>query len=64
MSEEKEIKKQEKCPHDKLELLGTERTERGENKYYRCLRCGNVLILSNDWHLYEVPGVKEEKRES
>jgi ribosomal protein S26 len=46
-----------KCPHSKVELLGEQKGERGANKYYKCLKCGNVLVLSEDGVLYEVPGV-------
>lgn len=49
------------CSHKKLELLGTQKGEKSVNKYYRCLDCGNVLVLSEDGVLYEIPGVKEEK---
>lgn len=29
--------------------------EKGVNRYYRCLKCGSVLILSEEGILYEVP---------
>ena len=46
----------EKCSHSEVELLGTEKAERGVNRYYRCSKCGNVLVLSEDEGvLYEVP---------
>ncbi len=42
------------CSHGEVELLGEQRGERGVNRYYRCLKCGSVLILSEDGILYEV----------
>jgi len=51
-----------KCKHEKVEFLGTERSDRGVNKYFRCLECGSVLVLSEDGVLYEVPGVKEKEK--
>lgn len=45
----------EKCPHEKIEFLGDEKGETGVNKYFRCLKCGNVLILSEEKVLYEIP---------
>ena len=48
------------CSHDEVELLGEQKGERGSNRYYRRLKCGNVLILSEEGTLYEVQ--KEEKR--
>jgi hypothetical protein len=50
--------KEGKCAHDKLEYLGDQKGERGVNRYYRCTRCGNVLILSEDGTWYEVPASK------
>lgn len=49
----------EECPHEKIELLGEEKGERGVNRYYRCLKCRNVLILSEEGTLYEVPRTQE-----
>lgn len=46
------------CSHDKIELIGEQKGEKGVNKYYKCLKCGNVLILSDEGVLYEVPAVK------
>lgn len=42
------------CPHDKTEFLGEQKGEKGANRYYRCLKCGCVLILSEDGVLYSV----------
>jgi len=53
-------KKESKCAHDKLEYLGDQKGERGVNKYYRCMRCGSVLILSEDGTWYEVPASKQQ----
>jgi hypothetical protein len=53
-----------KCPHGKVELLGTERTEKGINYYYKCLKCGDVLILSNEGILYKVPRAKRSSSDS
>ena len=43
-----------KCRHDKVEFIGEQKGEVGVNKYFKCLRCGSVLILSEDGVLYEV----------
>lgn len=55
-----------RCPHDEVELLGEQKGEKGVNRYYRCLKCGSVLILSEDGTLYRVaeekPKNEEEKR--
>ena len=47
------------CPHDDLVLLGTQKGEHGENKYYRCLKCYAVLILTEDDELFLVPPAPE-----
>lgn len=44
-----------KCSHGEVEFLGEQKGERGVNKYYKCLKCGNILILSEDGILYELP---------
>lgn len=44
-----------KCNHGEVEFLGEQKSEYGVNKYYRCLKCGNILILSEDGILYEIP---------
>ncbi|MEM2213976.1 MAG: hypothetical protein QXD66_04930 [Candidatus Nezhaarchaeales archaeon] len=49
-----------KCPHDKLEFLGDQKGEKGVNKYYKCLKCGNVLILSEEGTWYEVPATERQ----
>lgn len=43
------------CKHGEVELIGEQKGEKSVNKYFRCLRCGNILILSEDNILYEVP---------
>ncbi len=49
----------EKCRHEDLEFLGGQRTEGGENLYFRCKRCGDVLIiLPGGKSGYIVRGVK------
>jgi len=50
----------EKCSHDEVELLGEQKGERSVNRYYKCLKCGSVLVLSEEGALYEVPRGKRE----
>jgi len=47
-----------------VELLGEQKGERGLNRYFRCLKCGSVLILSEEGVLYEVPKGRETKTEA
>jgi uncharacterized protein CbrC (UPF0167 family) len=47
-----------RCSHDKIELIGEQKGGKGANKYFKCLKCGSVLILSEEGVLYEVPGAK------
>ena len=44
-----------KCSHGEVELLGTEKGESGVNRYYKCVKCGSVLVLGEEGVLYEVP---------
>lgn len=36
------------CGHEDLEYLGSQRTEGGENRYFRCRKCGDVLVVLPD----------------
>jgi len=54
------MKKEKKCSHE-VEFLGEQRGMKGPNKYYRCKRCGIVLIFSEDGTLYEISHSKEER---
>ncbi|GEM_PF-1309338 len=50
------------CKHGEVIFLGTEKCESGGvNKYFQCLKCKCVLILSENGVLYEVPGVKSSE---
>ncbi|MEM0264737.1 MAG: hypothetical protein QXO82_00025 [Candidatus Methanomethylicia archaeon] len=49
------MEKKIKCSHGEVEFLGEQKGEHGVNKYYRCLKCGSILILSEDQILYEIP---------
>lgn len=50
---------EERCRHEELEFLGGQRTEGGENLYFRCKKCGDVIIiLPGSKGGYVVPGVK------
>jgi len=49
----------EECKHGEVELLGEQKGDRGVNRYYRCLKCGCILVLSEDGVLYKI-----EKEES
>ena len=48
------------CFHNEVEFLGEEKGEKGANRYYRCLKCGRALILSEEGILYEVPKGESE----
>lgn len=50
-----------KCAHDKTELIGEQKGEKGVNKYFKCHRCGDVLILSEDGVLYLVPAANKQE---
>lgn len=44
-----------KCSHGETQFLGTQKSEKGMNKYYRCSKCGKILVLSsNNGFLYEI----------
>jgi transcription initiation factor IIE alpha subunit len=49
-----------KCNHGDVEFLGEQKGDKCVNRYFRCLKCGSVLVLSEEGVLYEVP--KQEGR--
>lgn len=52
---------EEKCSHGEVELLGEQKGEKGTNRYYRCLKCGSVLVLSEEGTLYQVPNEEQKQ---
>jgi len=46
---------EKECSHDDLEYLGSEKTGTGANKYYKCLNCRSVLVLSDEGIVYMIP---------
>lgn len=47
------------CPHDDLEWLGSQRTEGGENRYYRCRGCMGVIVVTPKGDkVYYIPAPK------
>lgn len=52
----------EECPHDDLEFLGEQKGEVAANKYFRCRKCGGVLVASEKGDLYYIPPAKREGR--
>ncbi|RLI81612.1 hypothetical protein DRP04_05715 [Archaeoglobales archaeon] len=50
----------EECSHGEVELLGEQKGEKGVNRYYKCLKCGAVLILSENGALYQVSKEKQK----
>ncbi|MEM2096308.1 MAG: hypothetical protein QXX19_00015 [Candidatus Caldarchaeum sp.] len=48
----------EACSHV-LEFIGEQKAEDGVNKYFRCVRCGDVFVQTADESkTYRIPGVK------
>jgi hypothetical protein len=50
------------CSHGKTQLLGEEKGEKTVNRYYKCLKCGSVLVLSEEGRLYELVDKKQGKQ--
>lgn len=45
---------QNMCAHKQVKFLGEQKGEKGVNRYYRCLECGSVLILSENGIVYQL----------
>ncbi|MEM0439978.1 MAG: hypothetical protein QW463_00035 [Candidatus Caldarchaeum sp.] len=49
----------ESCEHS-LEYLGDQKGEKGVNKYYRCVKCGDVFVYTDEeMKIYRIPGIKK-----
>ncbi|MDJ0272006.1 MAG: hypothetical protein QXN23_01860 [Candidatus Caldarchaeum sp.] len=49
----------ESCEHD-LEFIGDQKAEKGVNKYFRCRKCGDVFVHTDEENkTYRIPGVKD-----
>jgi len=55
-----DMKKQ--CSHGEVKFLGEEKGDKGINKYYRCIKCGNIFILSDEGNLYQILKDKNSAR--
>ncbi|MEM2052028.1 MAG: hypothetical protein QW614_03625 [Candidatus Caldarchaeum sp.] len=49
----------EECSHS-LEFIGEQKAEQGSNKYFRCVKCGDVFVQTADeTKVYRIPAVKK-----
>jgi ribosomal protein S26 len=46
------------CLHEETEFLGEQKAEKGVNRYFRCKKCGSVIILSEDNIFFEIKSRK------
>ncbi|MEM4280683.1 MAG: hypothetical protein QW470_01575 [Candidatus Caldarchaeum sp.] len=50
----------EECSHA-LEFIGEQKAEQGVNKYFRCVKCGDVFVQTPDEvKVYRIPAVKKK----
>jgi len=50
------------CNHRDLEYLGSEKTDNGFNRYFRCLGCGAVIVFTPSGLAFKVGGREVEER--
>ncbi len=46
------------CKHESLEYIGEQRTEEGVNTYFRCTKCGSLVVTTPERTVFSVEGVK------
>jgi ribosomal protein S26 len=51
---EKITNKFTECIHGETMFLGEQKGEKGANRYYKCLKCGSILILSEEGVIYKI----------
>ena len=42
------------CQHTDLELLGTEKSDVGQNKYMKCKLCGEVIVVTAEGKVFGI----------
>jgi hypothetical protein len=45
------------CPHDSLKPIGEQRTDEGMNSYFKCKKCGSLVVVTPARNLIAVPAV-------
>ncbi len=46
------------CKHVSLEYIGEQRTDEGVNTYFRCTKCGNLVVTTPERTVFAIKGVK------
>ncbi len=50
----------EGCSHV-LEFIGEQKAEHGVNRYFRCVKCGDVFVqTAEEAKIYRIPAVKKK----
>jgi hypothetical protein len=48
------------CRHETLAFVGEQRTEDGVNSYYKCKKCGALLVVTPSRQVIGIPGVNPQ----
>lgn len=46
------------CKHESLEYIGEQRTDEGVNTYFRCTKCGSLVVTTPARRVFSIEGVK------
>jgi len=50
----------EECSHV-LEFIGDQKAESGVNRYFKCVKCGDVFVVTaEEGKTYRIAGIKKE----
>jgi hypothetical protein len=50
----------EECGHV-LEFIGDQKAESGVNRYFKCIKCGDVFVVTaEEGKTYRIAGIKKE----
>ena len=49
----------EECEHE-LDYVGSQETGKGANQYFKCKKCGSVIVRDDEGNKFEIPLGLEE----
>ncbi len=45
------------CKHDELAFVGDQKTDNGVNSYFKCRKCGQVIVVTPERKAFALKGM-------